>query len=315
MAMIGIAGFSPKQANVGPGVMMLSAICALAASAAASPPPPDTLQGLPLVYSDGFEAGLGKWEIFEPASFRLSQAGGNAFLQVPQLSGYHAPVRGPYNRVILRDFQVRDFILEARVRVTEEPFRGHRGGLFIFGYQDPSHLYYTHFAEVASDRSHLFGKVAGAPRFTFYKSRIGGVPWKMHQWQTIRMVRRFRQGILEAYVDDMSKPVMTGDDLTYRTTVNLYAETGLTIPVTSTDRFEWGRIGIGSFQGTLDYDDVRLWAETKGLPTGMAQGRDGKDKSLVPAQRRRSAYPTVAGARGQAYHADGRHAQQIDSGP
>lgn len=267
--------------------------------------PPDTLQGLPLVFTENWENGSAKWEIFDQPSFKFTKADGNTFLQVPQRSGYQPPVRGPANRVIIRDLIVRDFILEARVRITEEPFRGHRGGLFIFGYQDPSNLYYTHFAEVASDYSNTFGKVAAAPRFTFYKTRTNGIPWTMQKWQTIRMVRKFKQGILEAYVDDMTKPVIVGDDIAYQT-VNLYEGTGLKVPATQTNRYEWGRVGIGSFQGTMDYDEVTLWAEVKGAPTRAVSPGKSPRRFSETGFKARPGHVPVRNRDDKAYFPDGK---------
>lgn len=269
--------------------------------------PPDTLQGLPLVFTENWENGWSRWEIFDQPSFKLTKVDGNTFLQVPQLSDYREPVRGPGNRVMLRDLVVRDFIIDARVRITEEPFRGHRGGMFIFGYQDPSNLYYTHYAEVASDFSNTFGKVAAAPRFTFYKTRTNGIPWKMQQWQTIRMVRKFKEGILEAYVDDMTKPVIVGDDIAYQT-VNLYEGTGLKIPPNQTNRYEWGRVGIGSFQGRMDYDEVSIWAEVKGPPTrAIARGKPSRHTRNAAFQPRRGHVP-VRHRDDKAYFPDGKEA-------
>lgn len=258
---------------------------------------PDTLNGLPLVFQEDFEKGWSRWEVFDEPSFKLTTLAGNSFVQVPQLSDYQPPVRGPFNRLVIKDLQVRDFIIEARVRVTEIG-RGHRGGLFIFGYQDPSHLYYTHYAAAQSDRSHIFAKVAGAPRFTFFQTRTSGIPWTMG-WQTIRTVRKFREGVIEAYVDDMTKPVLVADDIAYKGTVYLYDEviayTNRNIPVTQTDRFEWGRLGIGSFQGILDYDDVKVWAEVKGAPTRAVP------PGVHPVDRRSRPGPAV-----QASARDGR---------
>jgi hypothetical protein len=228
-------------------------------------------------------------------------------MQVPQLSNYKPPVRGPFNRAVIRDLVVRDFIIEVRVRITEDVFRGHRGGLFIFGYQDPSNLYYTHFAEVASDRSNIFAKVAGAPRFTFFKTRTQGIPWTLHKWQTMRLVRRFKAGTLEAFVDDMTKPVIVGDDITYQNTVYLYDETGLKFPVTQTNRYEWGRVGIGSFQGMLDYDDVRVWAETRSSPTVTRELPKALTAQASRAPRGRGHVPVRLRA-GQAYLPDGKTA-------
>lgn len=267
-----------------PGLVLFQAAC-LAEGSRERPAWPDSLGGLPLLFQEDFESGWSRWEIFDQPSFRLTSREGNTFLQVPQRSAYEPPVRGPYNRALIRDLEVRDFILEARVRVTEIG-RGHRGGLFLFGYRDPGNFYYAHYAYAPSDRSHVFAKVDDAPRFTFFQSRTQGVPWTMG-WQTLRLVRKFRAGVLEAYVDDMTRPVLVADDLTYRGSLFLYEEavafSGRNVPVTGTERFEWGRLGIGSFQGILDYDDVRVYGERKPAPTGVGKASGGRGRGPAPA--------------------------------
>lgn len=268
-------------------------IAYVTATAQGRPAWPDSLAGLPLLFQEDFESGWRRWEIFDQPSFRLATGGGNTFLQVPQRSGYEPPVRGPYNRALIRELEVRDFILEARVRVTEIG-RGHRGGLFLFGYRDPSNFCYAHYAYATSDRSHVFAKVDDAPRFTFFQSRSPGVPWTMG-WQTLRLVRKFHSGVLEAYVDDMTRPVLVADDLTYRGSLFLYDEavaySGRNVPVTGTERFEWGRVGIGSFQGILDYDDVRVYGEKRPAPTRVRKARRERGRVTGPAARDPGAAP------------------------
>jgi hypothetical protein len=49
-------------------------------------------------------------------------------------------------------------------------------------------------------------------------------------------VRRIEDGAIEVYFDDLTTPVMTATD----------------------KRFSWGRVGIGSFDDTGNWDDVTL---------------------------------------------------------
>ena len=53
------------------------------------------------------------------------------------------------------------------------------------------------------------------------------------------MVRSTEDGTIEVYFDDMKTPAMTAKDRT----------------------FTWGRVGIGSFDDTGSWDDVKLWGK------------------------------------------------------
>jgi hypothetical protein len=49
-------------------------------------------------------------------------------------------------------------------------------------------------------------------------------------------MRQVRDGKIEVFFDDMKKPVMTAKDKT----------------------FTWGRVGVGSFDDTANWSDVRV---------------------------------------------------------
>jgi hypothetical protein len=55
----------------------------------------------------------------------------------------------------------------------------------------------------------------------------------------VKIVRRVREGTIEVYFDDLKTPVMTATDKT----------------------FAWGQIGIGTFDDTSMWDDVKLYGE------------------------------------------------------
>jgi hypothetical protein len=53
----------------------------------------------------------------------------------------------------------------------------------------------------------------------------------------VRVVRRVASGKIEVYFDDMENPAMTATDKT----------------------FQWGRVGVGTFDDTGNVDEVILW--------------------------------------------------------
>ena len=55
----------------------------------------------------------------------------------------------------------------------------------------------------------------------------------------MRIVRDADTGSVKVFFDDMNNPVMTAVD----------------------NRFSWGRVGVGSFDDTGQYDNIRLWGK------------------------------------------------------
>jgi hypothetical protein len=63
-----------------------------------------------------------------------------------------------------------------------------------------------------------------------------GTDWD-DKWHDVKIERRVADVTIYVYFDDMKKPVMTAKNKT----------------------FTWGRIGLGSFDDTADFDDLRLY--------------------------------------------------------
>ena len=80
--------------------------------------------------------------------------------------------------------------------------------------------------------------VDGEPRVSIAKTRTEGTKWD-ENWHTVRLVRDVKKGTIEVFFDDGAEPIMTAVD----------------------SRFKAGRIGVGSFDDTGLYDDVRLWSK------------------------------------------------------
>ena len=79
--------------------------------------------------------------------------------------------------------------------------------------------------------------VNDAPRTPITISRTDGVDWGADQWHHVRVVRDAGEGTICVYFDDMDTPIMEADDET----------------------FGAGYIGLGSFDDTGGYDNVRIW--------------------------------------------------------
>ena len=198
--------------------------------ATATEPVPDW----PLVLEENFEAGADRWEPTDPAAWRLASGrGGQVFAQVAQ-SKYNPPYRSPLNVALAKDSDVTDFALDVDVKSTC-PDYGHRDACLVFGYQDAAHFYYVHLGKQTDDHANQIFIVDGAPRTKISERTTEGTPWN-DRWHHVRIVRRAEEGTIRVFFDDLDQPVMTATDR----------------------KFTHGRIGIGTFDDTAEYDDVRL---------------------------------------------------------
>lgn len=197
-------------------------------------------QDLPLLVEEGFGADAGKrWEPTDPKAWRVAKEGDNPLYELFAKSDYQPPVRSPENFALLKDVSVTDFVLEARLKSTVKEY-GHRDLCLIFGHQDPSHFYYLHLATAGDANAHSIFIVDGKPRASIAKERTQGVEWG-DGWHTVRVTRTVESGKTEVFFDDLKTPIMKAEDKT----------------------FAWGRIGIGSFDDTGRFDDVKLWGRKK----------------------------------------------------
>ena len=146
-------------------------------------------------------------------------------------------VRSPFNIALIADKQFGDFVLEADLIQTGREY-GHRDMCLFFGYQDDSHLHYVHFGKKADDHANQIFIVNNSPRKKISTKSTDGTNWD-DEWHHARIVRDVKSGKIDVYFDDMKNPVMTAVDKT----------------------FTWGRVGLGSFDDTGNFDDIRLYGE------------------------------------------------------
>lgn len=192
---------------------------------------------LPLVAVEDFEQGADRWQPTDTAAWKVvMQDRSRAFYSlVKKRSDYEPKVRSPYNYTVLRDVEVSDFVLDVRIQSTT-PDYVHRDLCLFFGFQSPSNFYYVHLGKRADAHANSIFLVNDKPRVSIAKERTNGTNWDDH-WHRVRVVRDTESGTIEVYFDDMAKPVMTTVDKT----------------------FLHGRVGVGSFDDTGNFDSVRLW--------------------------------------------------------
>lgn len=214
------------------GLVVWCAVACLGASGWAG-----GLNLLPNLHRENFEGwgALGRWEATDPAQWKIGQAEeGNKVLSLfVKESKYQPEVRSPLSFTLFRGRTVADFMINVKMRSTakEGP---HRDLCVVFGYQGPTQFYYVHLASKADETAHHVMLVNGKDQTPITKERSEGVAWG-DTWHNVRVIR-FNEGSITVYFDDMEKPVLTAEDKT----------------------FDWGRVGVGSFDDTGDFDDFVL---------------------------------------------------------
>ncbi len=222
------------------GVTLLGCLCL---TAAADPP-----AKLPLVFSDNFTKGAGHWQPTDPAAWKVIDTPEGKAYSLFKQSKYKPPFRSPFNFSLVKDVYVSDFILEAKVQTTARDYP-HRDMCVIFGYQDPAHFYYAHLGQRTDEHANQIFIVNNAPRTKISNKTTAGTKWDSG-WHRVKVVRTVATGAIAVYFDDLKNPAMTATDKT----------------------FTWGQVGLGSF------DDTGNWADVKLFGTKVAKPEKAKSK-------------------------------------
>jgi hypothetical protein len=191
-----------------------------------------------VTYHDDFSSGnLDAWQFPHPEDWVIGSEGPLHFLHMLR---NHEPLvpRRPVQFALLKSVEVGSFTLQARVR------REGRSMLVVFNYVDTLHFYYAHLSVDAGTQQPVHNGiflVDGAPR-----RRIAGVeaasvlPDK--NWHRVRVRRDINSGSIEVFVDDERQPRFSVIDRT----------------------LTCGQVGLGSFDETGDFADVRLASQDAG---------------------------------------------------
>ena len=194
---------------------------------------------LPLLFSEDFEKGAERWLPTDAKAWKIEKADDGHYFRQFQNSNYKPPHRSPLNRAYVKELQVTDFVLEAKAQSTGKD-GAHRDMCLFFGYQDPAHFYYVHLAKQADDHANQIFIVNGADRKKISTTTTKGTAWD-ERWHRLKIVRTTADGSIAVYFDDMKTPVMTAQDKT----------------------FTWGQVGIGSFDDSGNWDDVKVFGTRK----------------------------------------------------
>jgi hypothetical protein len=189
-------------------------------------------------FHDNFSSGrLDAWQLPFPEDWVVNAEGRRHYLHMLRSRDPLVP-RRPQQFALVKGITVGSFTLETRVR------RQGSSMLIVFNYVDTLHFYYTHLsidpgAKVAMHNGIFL--VDGAPR-----RRIAGVEVAPAlpdtNWHKVRVERDVGSGSIKVFVDDESEPCFSVVDNT----------------------FKCGQVGLGSFDETGDFTDVKLLSEDAG---------------------------------------------------
>ncbi|HEY0457175.1 MAG TPA: hypothetical protein VGE41_12425 [Verrucomicrobiae bacterium] len=240
------------------GKMDLSAlVAALALWAAAVPVSAgDIPAGYKLQYEQNFEKpqGIADFLFSDAKAWRLSKEESNSSLELFGKSKYEPKHRSPFNIALLKDKVFGDFVLDVDVMSTVKPYP-HQDMCLFFGFQATNKFYYVHIAVKpdpikAQSHAHDIFIVNDAPRLAIAHEVSNGVTWGDNNWHKVRLERKVSDGKIKVYFDDLSKPIMTGEDKT----------------------FGRGFLGFGSFDDMGKVDNIKIYSPSvESKKTGFFQ--------------------------------------------
>jgi hypothetical protein len=189
----------------------------------------------------GFEDGRAQgWEPNVPGNWKIGEDKGNRFYQLTD-PGPKGEVSAPTSWSLLKEFDVSSFIITGRLRCASPEDNPHRDMVVVFHYQDPAHFYYVHFSASSDDRHNIIGLVNGADRVKINTEEAGKTDARLTdmRFHSFKVSCNAETGEIKAYLDDMSNPILTAKDKT----------------------LSHGRVGVGSYDDTGGFDDIKLWGK------------------------------------------------------
>lgn len=167
-------------------------------------------------------------------------------LHLERQSNYTPPFRSPVN---LAWFQAREwssFSLSLECQLTRFD-KGNNDLCIAFGGLGPDRFYYIHLGETADEPHHQVHLVNQANRKPITSYRTSGTPWKPDTWHQVRIVRNAENGDIAVWFDNKPEPLLCARDLSWT----------------------WGKIGLGSFDDTGRFRNVRIRGTSRAAVTAI----------------------------------------------
>jgi hypothetical protein len=192
-----------------------------------------------LLGASDFEKGQAReWSPNVPDHWRVVKKDGGMVYELTA-PGEQGKVRTPTSWSLWAGRDVASFEFVGRMRCYTDPSNTKRDMCILFHFQDPTHFYYVHFAGSSDEVHNIIGLVNGADRvkINFEPAGQSSVRLRDKAWHRFKVTFDAWTGAIEAYLDDMSRPILTAYDRT----------------------IDHGLVGVGSFDDTGCFDDLKLW--------------------------------------------------------
>lgn len=193
-----------------------------------------------LIYAQDFESpqAINGFEMTDSEAWKISKEETGNSLELFGKSNYKPPVRSPFNIALIKDVLVGDFTFEVDLNQTGKEY-GHRDLCLFFGVNSPTNFYYVHIASIASNHTNNIFIVNDEARVKIATKTTSGTNWgEQNSWHKVKIEREVVSGSIKIYFDDMKNPIMEATDI----------------------HFKEGRIGLGSFDDTGKFDNVKIWS-------------------------------------------------------
>jgi hypothetical protein len=193
-----------------------------------------------LVYAQdfGLPQAVNDFEMTDANAWRIIQENNGNVIELFGKSDYESRVRSPFNIALIKDLSVGDFVLELDLNQTGKEY-GHRDLCLFFGVNSATNFYYVHIASKVDNHANNIFIVNDEPRTKISTKTTEGTDWgKTDSWHKVRIERKIETGSIKIYFDDMTNPIMEANDT----------------------HFVEGQIGIGSFDDTGKFDNIKIWA-------------------------------------------------------
>ena len=193
-----------------------------------------------------FEKGAAaEWRPNDPSHWRVVEKNGTTVYELTAPS-VQETVRAPTSWSLWAGYDVTSFEFSGRMRCYTDPAVDKRDICVFFHFQDPTHFYYVHFAGSSDAVHNIIGLVNGADRVKINSEPEGRSVARMTDtaWHEFKVVCDAGSGEIRAYLDEMTTPILTARDRT----------------------LGHGLLGIGSFDDTGCFDDLRLYGRLNDPP-------------------------------------------------
>jgi hypothetical protein len=188
-------------------------------------------------FEDGKTAG---WQPHPPDHWQVVRHEGSMVYELIA-PGEQGQVRAPTSWSLISGQDVTSFVFTGRLKCKAEPSNPYRDMCVFFHFQDPTHFYYVHFAARSDEVHNIIGLVNGADRVKINLEPAGKSVYRLTDtnWHAFKITYDEASGRIQAYLDDMQAPILTAVD----------------------KAIGHGLAGVGSFDDSGYFDDVKLWGK------------------------------------------------------